>query len=62
MVQGLAQKYNKTREQIFFRFVKSLGIIPLSGTTNPDHMKEDLELMTFSLTESEVSEISSLLR
>ncbi|RYH29004.1 hypothetical protein EON65_10075 [archaeon] len=61
VVQSLARKYNKTTAQVFFRFVQSLGIIPLSGTTSPEHMHEDLTLSSFSLEPAEVEQINALL-
>lgn len=61
LVRNLARKYNKTNEQIFFRFVQHLGILPLSGTTNPHHMEEDLAVSTFSLEEEEVRSIETIL-
>lgn len=61
LVRTLARKYGKTAEQIFFRFVKHLDILPLSGTTNLQHMEEDLAVPTFSLQTDEVQAIESLL-
>ena len=43
--QEIAKSYNKTKEQIFFKYIMSLGIVPLTGTTNEYHMKEDLEIL-----------------
>jgi len=41
----LAVKYAKTPEQLFYAFVRSLGAVPLSGTTSQQHMRDDLEVM-----------------
>jgi len=62
-VKAIAQKYQKTPEQIFFRFVMKLGIIPLSGTKTAEHMEQDLEVsqLTFSLTAEEIDLIESIL-
>lgn len=57
----LARKYKKSEAQIFFAYLMSQGITPLSGTTSHAHMLEDLEAMTFSLTYNEIQSISSLL-
>jgi len=62
VLSSLARKYNKTREQIFFKFVQSQGIVPLSGTTSEQHMMEDLAVdSTITLTEDEIQSILSLL-
>lgn len=41
----IANKYKKTKEQIFFKYVMSLGIVPLTGTTDETHMEQDLEVL-----------------
>ena len=53
-IHNLGRKYEKTAAQVFFRFVKHLGITPLSGTKNIQHMQEDLDLASFALEEDEV--------
>lgn len=60
-VVRLAMKYKKSEAQIFFAYLMSQGITPLSGTTSNEHMLEDLEAMTLSLTDNEIESISSLL-
>ncbi|HFS85040.1 MAG TPA: aldo/keto reductase [Epsilonproteobacteria bacterium] len=56
-----AKKYGKTPEQIFFSYLMSQGIVPLTGTTSPQHMQEDLAVEGDWLEESEVEAITSLL-
>jgi len=60
-VAALALKYNKTKAQIWFAFVRSLGITPLTGTTSATHMIQDLDVVNIQLTESEIESISALL-
>jgi len=51
----IAEKYNKTPAQIFFKYVLQLGIAPLTGTSNENHMKEDLEVLEMEdLQEDEI--------
>ncbi|OQK15627.1 aldo/keto reductase [Methyloprofundus sedimenti] len=54
-VQAIAQKYQKTAAQIFFRYLTYLGIVPLTGTTSITHMKEDLAIFEFELTPEDLS-------
>lgn len=61
VVYKLSQKYSKTLEQIFYKYLNQVGIIPLNGTTNKVHMIIDLQIGEFSLEENEVAEISALL-
>lgn len=37
-----AAKLNATPAQVIFAFARAIGILPLTGTTNPEHMKQDL--------------------
>ena len=41
--------------QVIFRFAQQIGILPLTGTTNPQHMKEDLAIKGFELNLEEIS-------
>lgn len=60
-VTDIAAKYQKTVEQIFFCFLMHIGIAPLTGTTNVEHMRTDLEALDMELTSEEISAIDSLL-
>lgn len=57
----LALKYKKSEAQIFFNFLYSLHIMPLSGTTSQKHMKEDIAAFDFTLEKSEYQLIENLL-
>lgn len=61
-VLQIAQKYRKTNENIFYRFLTQIGITPLNGTTSVVHMKEDLDIFAFTLNDSEMDIINSLLQ
>lgn len=57
----LANKYDKTVPQIFYKFLNQLGVTPLNGTTSKEHMLEDLQIDTFSLSRQEVKDIEKYL-
>jgi len=59
-VTSLAQKYQLGPEQIIFRFCHQIGIIPLTGTSDEEHMKADLNIFNFKLLDEEVSLIEAL--
>lgn len=62
MVQELARRHGKTPAQVFFAFVRSEGITPLTGTSSSEHMLQDLEAATaFSLKSEEARSIVALL-
>lgn len=57
----LAIKYRKSEAQIFFAYLISQNIMPLTGTTSPEHMIEDLEVGELSLSMDEINRITALL-
>ncbi|HAT8179106.1 TPA: aldo/keto reductase [Legionella pneumophila] len=59
-LESLSKKYEKSIEQIIFRFSQQIGMLPLTGTTNVDHMKEDLAINQFRLTEDEINFIENI--
>jgi len=52
-IASLASKYQRTPAQIFFRFALDAGIWPLTGSTSREHLREDLSIADFRLSESE---------
>jgi diketogulonate reductase-like aldo/keto reductase len=42
LVIGLAEQANATPAQIVFAFSRAAGILPLTGTSDSEHMKQDL--------------------
>jgi len=60
-VEAIASKYGKTKVQIFIRFLVQMGIVPLMGTSNLEHMRDDLNIFSIQLTDDEVGRIHALL-
>jgi diketogulonate reductase-like aldo/keto reductase len=61
-VKALAKNRNCNEEQIFFKFVMQIGIAPLTGTTNKQHMKEDLEVLDMNdLSSEDIKILSSMI-
>lgn len=59
-IQSIATKYNKTIPQIIFRFAQQIGILPLTGTTDLQHMKDDLNSHDFELAFDEIQWITNI--
>lgn len=57
---GLAEKYGKSNAQIILRWHIQAGNIVIPGSKNPDHIKANLDLFDFALTEAEMAEITAL--
>lgn len=56
----LAATASATPAQIVFAFSRIVGMLPLTGTSNAEHMKQDLESRNVSLTTEAVHAIESL--
>jgi len=56
----LARRHQKTVAQVIFRFAQQVGMLPLTGTTDDSHMREDLESSTFQLAEEDLRLIEGL--
>ncbi len=56
-VGALAARHGRTPEQIVLRFAQRIGMLPLTGTTDPVHMRQDLAIGEISLGPDEVAAI-----
>lgn len=59
-IARLAQKYGKTPNQIIFHSALAVGMIPLTGTSNAAHMREDLEAFDFEMESADVERIEGI--
>lgn len=56
----IARRLGATPAQVIFRFAMQVGMLPLTGTTSQQHMKEDLESDQFTLSEEEIQRIETI--
>lgn len=59
-VRAMAAKYGTGMAQIVFRFAMQIGMLPLTGTTNVQHMREDLDVERFTLTGDELTKLETI--
>ena len=59
-MRRIADRHGRAVSQIVFRFVLEVGMVPLTGTTSPEHMQADLEVFDFCLNSEEVERIELL--
>jgi diketogulonate reductase-like aldo/keto reductase len=59
-VRQIARRHGRNPIQVVFRFALDVGMITLTGTTDPDHMRSDLEVFDFALQAEEAKEIEHL--
>jgi diketogulonate reductase-like aldo/keto reductase len=60
VVTGLAASASATPAQVVFAFARTVGMLPLTGTSNAEHMKQDLASRSLALTPDGVRAIESL--
>ena len=59
-IHAVARRLNATIAQVIFCFAMQIGMLPLTGTTSEQHMKEDLESERFALTTEELQRIETI--
>jgi diketogulonate reductase-like aldo/keto reductase len=60
MVGRIATREKATPAQVVFRFARAVGMVPLTGTSDPEHMRQDLTSGGVALSADEVRAIESL--
>src|SRR5690606_12749034 len=58
-VAEIARRHGKTTAQIVFRFAQQIGMLPITGTTNPQHMRQDLAIEDITLDADELALIEA---
>jgi diketogulonate reductase-like aldo/keto reductase len=57
----IARRHDRTVSQVVFRFALDVGMLPLTGTTSADHMRQDLAVFDFQLDPEEIDRIENLI-
>lgn len=60
LIVGIAEQALVTPAQVIFSFARAVGMLPLTGTTNPEHMQQDLASRALKLTNADVAKIKAL--
>ena len=56
----IGQKYGKTPAQVILRLHTQMGFAVIPGSKNVDHIKDNLDIIDFRLTEEEMAEVAKL--
>ena len=59
-IRAIAQRLGAGLAQVVFRFAMQVGMLLLTGTTNPQHMKDDLQAEQFTLTAEDMQVIETI--
>lgn len=57
---ALAAKYGKSVAQIMLKFLVQAGLMTIPGSTNPAHIKENIDLFDFRLEPAEMKRLQAL--
>ena len=58
----LAEKYGRTPAQVILRWHIQMGFVVIPGSKNVDHIRDNLDILDFVLTDAEMEEIAKLNR
>ncbi len=56
----LGSKYGKTPAQVILRWHTQMGFAVIPGSRNVDHIRDNLDILDFTLTDAEMAEIAKL--
>lgn len=59
-IKSIAEAHGVSSAQVILRWDLQRGIVVIPGSGNPDHIKENLDLFGFELTEDEMEQITLL--
>ena len=60
VISAIAEDHGVTSAQVILRWNLQRGVVVIPGSSNPDHIRENLDLFSFELTEEEMSRIAAL--
>jgi len=60
VIADIAKQHNKSTAQVLFRWSLQHGVAVIPGTGRPKHMKDNIQLYDFSLSEAEMAIIDKL--
>ncbi|MBL7669728.1 MAG: aldo/keto reductase [Bdellovibrionaceae bacterium] len=61
-MRSIADKYDSSVAQVIFAFARQIGMLPLTGTTDSVHMKQDLESLSLVLEQADMNTIENIER
>ena len=59
IINSISKKQNKTPAQVILAFAQKSGMTVLSGTTDPGHMQQDLQIETIQFSQNELETLET---
>ena len=60
VISDIAASHGVTPAQVILRWNLQKGVVVIPGSSNPEHIRENLDLFDFSLTDDEMDRINAL--
>ncbi|WP_419154739.1 aldo/keto reductase [Weissella minor] len=60
LLQGIADSHNKSIAQVVLRWIVQRNIVPIAKSTKPERMAQNLDVLDFELTQSEMEKIAKM--
>jgi diketogulonate reductase-like aldo/keto reductase/flavodoxin len=60
VISGIAETHGVSSAQVVLRWNLQKGVVVIPGSSNPDHIRENTELYSFTLTDEEMARINAL--
>lgn len=60
VLSRIAAKHNKSVAQVILRWDLQRGVVVIPGSSNPDHIEENISIFDFALTDDEMAQIAAL--
>ncbi|QWU13120.1 Aldo/keto reductase [Paenibacillus sophorae] len=60
VISSIAQAHGVTSAQVILRWNLQKSVVVIPGSSNPNHIRENLDLFNFSLTDAEMAKINAL--
>lgn len=62
VLERIGKAHGKSASQVSLRYLTQQGIVPIPRSANPEHLKANLDVFDWSLTDAEMAEIGKLAR
>ncbi len=59
-ITAIAENHNVSAAQVILRWNLQKGVVVIPGSSNPEHIRENLDLFDFELTDEEMKQINDL--
>lgn len=60
MISAIAEDHGVTSAQVILRWNLQRGVVVIPGSSDPDHIRQNLDLFGFELTDAEMARIAAL--